>query len=185
MMAPQTSCPTLRVGQWQMTRCLPAVWCLMLSACVGQHNVMSSVSASFLTPGSLASMVGDVWSDGLTVYYCCHLVTKQSKVCGHRRPDPCCGVTTCDCSQARLSPLAPNLLLMRGGQQTQGREPAGQCPGQYTQCSPEAQKMLSTRRRPDWQNPTDGVGIVTTKLSRSLVRVCAKMVEYALCGLGL
>ena len=110
MMAPQTSCPTLRVGQWQMTRCLPAVWCLMLSACVGQHNVMSSVSASFLTPGSLASMVGDVWSDGLTVYYCCHLVTKQSKVCGHRRPDPCCGVTTCDCSQARLSPLAPQLV---------------------------------------------------------------------------
>ena len=109
-MAPQTSCPTLRVGQWQMTRCLPAVWCLMLSACVGQHNVMSSVSASFLTPGSLASMVGDVWSDGLTVYYCCHLVTKQSKVCGHRRPDPCCGVTTCDCSQARLSPLAPQLV---------------------------------------------------------------------------
>ena len=67
-------------------------------------------------------MVGDVWSDGLTVYYCCHLVTRQSKVSGQWRPDPCCGVTTCDCSQARLSPLAPNLLLMRGGQQTQGRE---------------------------------------------------------------
>ena len=32
--------------------------------------------------------------------------------------------------------------------------------------------------------PTDGAGIVTARLSRSLVRICARMVEFELCGLG-
>ena len=127
----------------------------------------------------------DVWSDGLTVYYCRHLVTKQSKVSGHRRPDPCCGVT-CDCSQARLSPLAPQLVTAERwaadtGERASWPVSAGAVHTMFTRGSKNAFHSAQARLA----ELADGVGIVTTRLSWSPVRVCAKMVEYALCGLRL
>ena len=88
------------------------------------------------------------------MYYYCHLVT--SWVSGHRPGRTHAAVsrvTVARPGRARLSPLAPTCHCWEAGSRHRGESQLVSLrPGQYTQCSPEAQKMLSTRRRSGWLN---------------------------------